>query len=88
MTDLIMKKLIITIWWDWFWKIQMKYLDGQNYVEVKDHRYKINPTEKIILRKRDPPIRSGTQNQVENETQISKNHKVIRDDNNELVVKN
>ena len=29
----------------------MKYLNGEYYVEVKDHRYKIHPTEKIILRK-------------------------------------
>ena len=28
----------------------MKYLDGQYYVEVKDHRYKIHPTENKILR--------------------------------------
>ena len=30
----------------------MKYLDGNYYVEVKDHRYRIHPTENIILRKR------------------------------------
>ena len=33
----------------------MKFLNGENYVEVKDHRYKIHPTKKILLRKRDPP---------------------------------
>ena len=31
----------------------MKYLDGNYYVEVRDHRYKIHATENIILRKRD-----------------------------------
>ena len=29
----------------------MKYLNGQYYVEVKDHRYKTHPTENILLRK-------------------------------------
>ena len=31
----------------------MKYLNGEYYVEVKDHRYRFHPTENIILRKRD-----------------------------------
>ena len=50
----------------------MKYLDGNYYVEVKDHRYKIHPTENIILRKRDEPKSLRTQYQVQNETQIRK----------------
>ena len=66
----------------------MKYLDGEYYVEVKDHRYKIHPTENIILRKRDPPTSLRTQYQVQNETQIRKNQKVIKNDNDELIVKN
>ena len=66
----------------------MKYLNGQYYVEVKDHRYKIHPTENIILRKRDPPTSLRTQYQVQNETQIRRNQKVIKNDNNQLVVKN
>ena len=66
----------------------MKYLNGEYYVEVKDHRYKIHPTENIILRKRDSPTSLRTQYQVQNETQIRKNQKVIRNDNDELVVKN
>ena len=66
----------------------MKYLNGENYVEVKDHRYKIHPTENIILRKRDPPTSLRTQYQVQNNTQIRKNQKVIKIDNNELIVKN
>ena len=66
----------------------MKYLNGEYYVEVKDHRYKIHPTEIIILRKRDPPSYLRTQYQVQNETKIRKNQKVIKNDNDELLVKN
>ena len=66
----------------------MKYLNGEYYVEVKDHRYKIHATENIILRKRDPPTSLRTQYQVQNETQIRRNQKVIKNDNDELVVKN
>ena len=66
----------------------MKYLNSEYYVEVKDHRYKIHPTQNIILRKRDPPTSPRTQYQVQNETKIRRNQKVIRNDNDELVVKN
>ena len=65
----------------------MKYLDGNYYIEVKDHRYRSHPTENIILRKRHPPTSLRTQYQVKNETQIRKNQKVIKNDNDELVVK-
>ena len=65
----------------------MKYLNGEYYVEVKDHRYKIHPTENIILRKRDEPKSLRTQYQVQNETQIRKNQKVIKNDNDQLIVK-
>ena len=65
----------------------MKYLNGQYYVEVKDHRYKIHPTEHIILRKRDEPKSLRTQYQVENETKIRTNQKVIKNDDNQLIVK-
>ena len=53
----------------------MKYLKGECYVEVEDHRYKIRPTENILLRKRDPPHSLRTQYQVQNENQIRKNQK-------------
>ena len=66
----------------------MKYLNGEYYVEVKDHSYKIYPTENIILRKRDPPTSLRTQYQVQNETQIRRNQKVIKNDNDELIVRN
>ena len=66
----------------------MKYLNGEYYVEVKDHRYKIHPTENIILRKRDPPKPLRTQYQVQNEIQIRRNQKVIKNDNDQLIVKN
>ena len=65
----------------------MKYLNGEYYVEVKDHGYKIHPTEKIILRKREEPKSLRTQYQVQNETQIRRNQKVIKNDNDQLVVK-
>ena len=66
----------------------MKYLDGNYYVEVKDHRYKIHPTENIILRKRDEPKSLRTQYQLQNDTKIRRNQKVIKNDNDELLVKN
>ena len=65
----------------------MKYLNGEYYVEVKDRRYLIHPTEKIILGKRDPPLSLRTQYQVQNETLIRKNRKVIKKHNDELEVK-
>ena len=66
----------------------MKYLNGEYYVEVKDYQYRIQPTENIILRKRDPPTSLRTQYQVQNGTQIRKNQKVIKNDTDQLVVKN
>ena len=66
----------------------MKYLNGKYYVEVKDHRYKIHPTENIITRKRDPPKSLTTQYQVKNQTKIRTNQKVIRNDDNQLIVEN
>ena len=65
----------------------MKYLNVEYYVKVKDHWHKIHPTENIILRKRDPPTSLRTQYQVQNETKIRKNQKVIKNNNNELEVK-
>ena len=65
----------------------MKYFDGKYYVEVRDHRYTIHPTENIILRKRDPPNSLRTQYQVQNETQIRKNQNVIKNDNDESIVR-
>ena len=66
----------------------MKKLNGENYIEVKDHSYKIHPTENIILRKRDEPKSLRTQYQVQNETQIRRNQKLIKNDNDQRVVKN
>ena len=66
----------------------MKYLNGEYYVEVKDHRYKIHPTENIILSKRDPSKSLRTQYQVQNDTQIRRNQKLIKNDNDKLIVKN
>ena len=65
----------------------MKYINCEYYEEVEDHRYKINLTENIILRRWRPPTSLGTQNQVQNETQIRKNQKVV-ENNGKLEVKN
>ena len=65
----------------------MKYLNGEYYVEVKDHRYKIHPTENKILRKRDEPKPLRTQYQVQNETQLRRNQKVVKNED-QLIVKN
>ena len=66
----------------------MKYLNGRYYVEVEDHRYKIHPAENIILRLRDEPKSLRTQYQIQNETKIRRNQKVIKNVNDQLVVKN
>ena len=66
----------------------MKYHDVNYYLEVRDHRYKLHPTEKDILRKGDPLSFLRTQYQVQNEAQIRRNQKVIKNDNDQLIVKN
>ena len=66
----------------------MKYLNGEYYVEVKDHRYKNHPTENNVLRKRDTPNSNRTQYHVQKETKIRRNQKVIKNDDNELIAKN
>ena len=66
----------------------MKYLNGEYYVEVSYHRYRIHPTENTKLQKWDPPTSLRTQYQVQNETQIRKNQLVIRNHINEVEVKN
>ena len=39
----------------------MKYLNGENYVEVKDHRYRIHPTENnYFTQKRSPNFSQNT----------------------------
>ena len=70
-----------------YYSFQMKYLNGEHYVEVRDKKYLIHPSKKITIRKRDPPTSLRTQYQVQKETQIRKNQNVIRNDNDELVVK-
>ena len=49
---------------------------------------KFIPLKIFFLRKRDPPTSLRTQYQAQNETQIRKNQKVIKNDNDELVVEN
>ena len=65
----------------------MKFFNGKSYVEVKDHRYKIHPTENTILGFRDEPKSLRTQYQVQNETQAGKNQKVV-ENNGKIEVKN
>ena len=55
----------------------MKTANGRYYVEVKDKRYRIHPTESNILRLREEPKSLGTQYQVQNNIQMRKNQKVI-----------
>ena len=55
----------------------MNFLNGEFDVEIKDHRYRMHPTENIILRKRDPPRSLRTQYQVQNNTQIRRNQKLL-----------
>ena len=57
-------------------------------MEVKNIRYRIHPTENIKLGLRHPPTSARTQYQVQNDTQIRKNQKVVEIDNDELKVKN
>ena len=66
----------------------MKYLAGNYYVGVEAHGHRVHPTENEISLKRDPPQSLKIQYHVQIETQIRKKQKVIRDGNNELVVKN
>ena len=65
----------------------MKHLNGEYYVEVKDKRYIIHPTENRILRKRVPPLSPRNQYQFRKDTQIRKNQKVVVK-NGKLEVKN
>ena len=66
----------------------MIFLNGQFYVEVKDKRYRIYPTDNIILRERDPPKSLRNHYQVQKNIQIRKNQKIKKNDNNELEVEN
>ena len=52
---------IFITWWEIFVNIYMKYLNGEYYVEVKEYRYKIRPTENNILRKWNEPKSLRTQ---------------------------
>ena len=65
----------------------MKFLNGQYYAEVTDHRYKLYPTENTILGRLEEPKSLRTQYQVQKITQIGRNQKIIRKNNDELEVK-
>ena len=53
----------------------------------KDNRYNIHPTETILLGLRAETKSITNQYQVQNNTQIRKNQKVIKNDNDELIDK-
>ena len=55
---------------------------------MKDKRYKIQPTETIILKEREEPNNLRTQYHVQNIAQIMKNQIVIKNNIDELIVKN
>ena len=65
----------------------MKILDGNYHVEENDKRYRIHPTENIILKLREEPKSLRTRYQVQGDTQIRKNLKAIKNDNDQLVLK-
>ena len=62
-------------------------MKSKNYVEVKDKRIIIQPTESIILRERKDSKRLRTECHNINETQTRNNQKNIKNENNELEVK-
>ena len=74
------------VYWVLFVNFKMNYLDVNYSTEVEDHRYRIHPTENIILSLRDEPKSLRTQNQVQNKTQIRRNQKVIKNNNDQFVV--
>ena len=66
----------------------MKLPNGRYHLEVKDHLYRIHPTENFILRLLHEPKFHRSQNQVQNTTQIRKKKKVFENINDELFVRN
>ena len=62
----------------------MKYLDGNYYVQVKNQRYEIQPTETVILRLRDTPTSLRTQYHGQKmKLRQEKSQKVSKNDNDE-----
>ena len=56
----------------------MKRLKGKHYVEVKDKRYNIHPTEEIISRERKAAKKLRTDYQVNIKTQIGRSQKFFK----------
>ena len=65
----------------------MKYLHNEYYTEVEYKRYVIHLSENIILREREESKSLRTEPEVINKTQIRRNRKVVKDQNDELEVK-
>ena len=53
----------------------LKSFNNKYYLELKDKRYNIHPTEKHISRERREPKTLRTQYQVANKTKIGRNQK-------------
>ena len=66
----------------------MKFLNDKYYVEVKDKRYLIHPTENKMLELRGELKYLKIQYQVQINAQIRKNRKVIKNDIDELLFEN
>ena len=64
-----------------------KYLNGNYYVEEKDKQYIIHPSKNNKLGLPNEPKSLRTRYQFQNNTQIRKNQKVIKNENDELVLK-
>ena len=65
----------------------MKYTNGRYYVEVKEKRYLFHSNENIKLKLREPPKTVRTEYRVQRQTANRKNQKVIKNNNNSLIVK-
>ena len=78
-----MRNYTILIEWDRFKKVYMIYLNDKFFKEVNDKRYEFHPYYYIISRERDPPKSLPFQYQKQSITNIRKNPKVIKNQNDE-----
>ena len=65
----------------------MKFPNGNIYVEVKDKRYTVHPTENMKLRETKPPKNLRSHNQVQNESKRGRNQKNNNNQNDQLEIK-
>ena len=62
-------------------------LEQKNYLDITDIIHDIHPTETITLRGRKEPIYPRTHHEVNNETNIRRSQKVIKNEKGELELK-